>query len=75
MNQAFVRKFFSNQNPVGKTIKNGDTIFQIVGICGDARYSQIRGSIPATFYRAYKQLKETGEMTYELKTAASRGAW
>jgi hypothetical protein len=50
VNQQFARNFFGKENPLGKAVVNGKDTYQVVGICGDARFSEIRGSIPPTFY-------------------------
>ncbi|MGH9648043.1 MAG: FtsX-like permease family protein, partial [Bryobacteraceae bacterium] len=72
VNQAFVRHFFPKDNPLGKAFGNNEhDMYQIAGVSGDARYEQIRGPIPPTFYRAYKQTNDLGNMTFELKTAGS----
>jgi ABC-type antimicrobial peptide transport system permease subunit len=53
---------------------NGKDTYQIVGICGDARFNEIRGSIPPTFYRPFTQARELSQMTFEVKTAASEAS-
>jgi hypothetical protein len=53
---------------------NGKDTYQIVGICGNARYSEIRGSIPPTFYAPFTQAHELSQMTFEVKTAASEAS-
>jgi predicted permease len=71
VNQQFARNFFDKENPLGKAVVNGKNTYQIVGICGDARYNEIRGSIPPTFYAPFTQAHELSQMTFEVKTAAS----
>jgi predicted permease len=71
VNQQFVRNFFSDANPLGKAVKSGSNTYEIVGICGDARFDEIRGPVPPTFYRPFTQGRELGDMTFEVKTAAS----
>ncbi len=74
VNQQFVRSFFPGTNPLGKTVVNGDNIYQIVGICGDARFDQIRSPVPPTFYAAFTQARDLREVTFELKTAGGEGS-
>ncbi len=71
VNQEFARQFFPHTNPVSKIFGN-DTEYEIVGICGDAKYSEIRGPVPPTFYLPYMQSPELGAMTFEVKTAATQ---
>ena len=65
INQSLARKFFPKENPIGKTF-NRDHV-RIVGICADARFDQLRSEIPPTFYVPYRQQKEMGRATYELR--------
>jgi predicted permease len=71
VNQQFARQFFPDTNPLGKVFGNG-TEYEIVGICGDTKYSNIRGTVPPTFYLPYTQSPELGSMTFEVKTAAAQ---
>jgi predicted permease len=71
VNQQFVRKFYPNENPLGKTFVNNEEVYQIAGICGDARYSRVNDPVPPTFYRPFTQAKDLGGMTFEVKTALS----
>lgn len=74
VNQQFVRKFFPNINPLGKIVVNGNNKYQIVGICGDARFDEIRSPVPPTFYGAFTQARDLRNMTFELQTAASESS-
>lgn len=53
---------------------NGNNKYQIVGICGDARFDEIRSPLPPTFYGAFTQARDLRNMTFELKTAASESS-
>jgi predicted permease len=52
VNQAFVRDFLGGADPIGKTLRTGEepnypsTVYEIVGVVTDSRYSDIRGGIP-----------------------------
>ena len=73
VNQQFVREFFPDENPLGKTFRNDSRVLEIVGIVGDARYDRLRMPFPPTFYRSYLQEppNNLGPMTFEVRTAAS----
>lgn len=71
VNQQFVRNFFPNEDPLGKTLVNGNYSYRIVGICGDAHFEDVRSAAPPTFYGAFTQARDIRNMTFELKTAAS----
>ena len=72
VNQALARKRFPNVDPVGKRFRadrdgKSDWI-QIVGICADTRYSNLRDEPPAQFFMPYVQQAEVGGMVYQVRT-------
>jgi predicted permease len=71
INQTLARKRFPNTNPIGKRFKaDRETTdwIQIVGICADTRYSDLRGDPPAQFFLPYVQQPEVGTLTYQVRT-------
>jgi predicted permease len=72
VNQTFARKFFHEDNPVGKRFgisrnKPGD--IEIVGIVRDAKYTSQRDEIPPTAYLPWlQQLDSVGSVTFEVRT-------
>jgi predicted permease len=80
INQALARTRFLGQNPVGKRFSTGDNDtdghvgktannwIQIVGICGDTRYVNLRTEPPPQFFLPYVQQTRVGGMTYEIRT-------
>ena len=56
INEAFARKFFHGDNPLGHTIDLGRKTkpepYEIVGVAHDVKYAQIRRDIPPTAYFA-----------------------
>jgi predicted permease len=65
VNEAFVRRFFSGELPLGKHFKRGtpggrqiDT--EVVGVVSDSVYRNIRDGHPATMYLALTQLEQFG---------------
>ena len=80
INQALAHKRFPNVNPIGKRFKTGDgpkgdeagpDWYQIVGICADTRYAQVKDDPPPVFYLPYVQQKDSSDMTYQIRTHAS----
>ena len=58
VDETFVRKFFPNEDPIGRgiTIGNGtDAPYQIVGVVGDVRYETLESAPDPTMYVPYKQ--------------------
>jgi hypothetical protein len=57
VNQAFVRRFFPQGNPLGRVFGYGsaqqaEADFQIAGVVTDAHYRTLREPIPPTIYRS-----------------------
>jgi predicted permease len=71
INQAAVRRFFPDQNPIGRRFgmnpENSGAI-EIVGVVGDVRYNSVREEPPATIYVPYVQYG-LGPMAFEIRTA------
>ncbi len=62
LNQAAAKKFFGNENPVGKFIgigrkTNGNEI-EIIGVVSDVKYSDLRKDAPPTTYLSAIQFTE-----------------
>jgi predicted permease len=57
VNQAFARKFNLGRDAVGKHLGNrrGPLDTEIVGLVQDAKYSEVKQTIPPVFYRPYRQ--------------------
>jgi predicted permease len=71
INQALARERFANVNPIGKRFRIGDeknVWIQIVGVCADAHYSDLKGDIPAVFYLPYVQQPAAGGMIWQIRT-------
>ena len=76
VNQALARARFPRQNPIGKrfAIDFDETThaplewIEIVGICGDTRYSDLRTPSPPQFFLPFEQQREVGPMAYAIRT-------
>ena len=76
VNQALAKKRFPGSNPIGRRFKIDDdkpVWIQIVGICGDNRYMNLRDDAPPQFFLPYVQQPEVGGMTYAIRTQLSAG--
>jgi predicted permease len=70
VNEAIVKRFYPNQNPIGRTFKgDNDKVYQIVGVSRDSKYTDLRETIDPTFYILYNQSSRDSEMTYAVKTS------
>ncbi|MEJ2218316.1 MAG: ABC transporter permease [Gemmatimonadota bacterium] len=72
VNQAFARKFHLDEHDtVGKWMSlGGDTLnIQIVGLVRDAKYSEVKNEVPATFFLPYRESRQLGFLTFYARTA------
>ena len=73
INQALARKFFPNQNPVGKRFSTNTREpriwYEIVGVCADTRYASLRTEPPTLHFDLYRQMSDIGGVTYIIRTS------
>ncbi len=79
VNESLARKFFPNQNPIGKSFETGSSDnpsrLQIVGVCGDAKYDSVRKPAEPTFYIPYWEAKDgVSGVTFALSTRMKSAA-
>lgn len=80
VNEAFVRKFKLGSDVVGKMMSDqgsGSGValdMQIVGVVKDAKYSEVKGAVPALFFKPYKQTERVSSLTMYAKTAGDPSA-
>jgi predicted permease len=76
INQALARKEFAGMDPVGKTFKTEEEDrYEIIGVSADAKYADLRGDPPPTFYVLYRQQKDADHgMTFEVRTKSDPGS-
>ncbi len=78
VNQTMARRFFPNENPVGKRFsfdpeKPGQ--IEIVGLVQDAKYTSLRDDIPPTVYTSWLQEgRRVGQMNFEVRTIGEPAA-
>ena len=68
VNQAFVRKFFSKQDPIGRHFGMGDPSrsgdFEIVGVVEDTKYQEAREPAYPTFFMPFLQVSKDPKMAF-----------
>jgi len=73
VNQTFARRYFLNEDPVGKRFTFDSTKpdeVEIVGLARDAKYTRQRDEIPPTAYVPWRQeLRSMSGATFEVRTA------
>jgi predicted permease len=66
-NDTFAQRFFPRGDALGKYITWGKTDYQIVGLCRDAVYENLRQTIPPTLYFPSTQ-HHRGRMTFLVRS-------
>jgi ABC-type antimicrobial peptide transport system permease subunit len=56
VNEAFVRTYLPDRDPIGVAFTTWDAKWTIVGICRDAKYSDIKEPVSPTAYFSYRQM-------------------
>jgi predicted permease len=80
VNEAFTKRFFNGQNPIGRRIwiddpKYADKPMEIVGVVRDVRHHDLEKPIPPTFYRPLSQTDEAlGMFQMAIRTASDPAA-
>lgn len=74
VNEAFVRHFLPNQNPLGRRIFQGGGTnvkfdIEIVGVVKDAKYSGIQEAPPRVYYRPTRQFARQWGLHFYVRTA------
>ncbi|HEY6400940.1 MAG TPA: ABC transporter permease, partial [Blastocatellia bacterium] len=70
VNQEFGRRFFSNENVIGKRIKTSRREVEIIGVVADTKYMSQREEIQPLIYTPWRQeIARIGEMSFALRTA------
>ena len=68
VNQAFVRKFFARQDPIGKHLGMGDPShsgdIEIVGVVEDTKYQDAREAAYPTFFMPFLQMSKDPKMSF-----------
>ncbi|HKN76425.1 MAG TPA: ABC transporter permease [Candidatus Acidoferrum sp.] len=75
INEAFARKYFSQQDPLWKHFGVGDSAhaadFEIVGVVADAKYEDPRDAAWPTFFRPFLQMekyKDQADQSAEIRS-------
>jgi predicted permease len=80
VNEAFAKKFNLGRHLVGKHMGDGDDAdegkldTEIVGFVRDAKYSEVKDTIPPLYFKPYRQDDGLGSMTYYVRTSLEPSA-
>ncbi|HEV8485532.1 MAG TPA: ABC transporter permease [Blastocatellia bacterium] len=68
INQTMAQRYFGQDNPIGRTLSDGPTQIEIIGVVRDAKYTGFRQDTRPTIYTPY--LQGSGEqMSFAVRTA------
>ncbi|MBN1505961.1 MAG: ABC transporter permease [Sedimentisphaerales bacterium] len=67
VNEALARACFPHEDPLGQSIRLGERDYQIVGLCGNARYDRVQRAVEPTLYFSHRQATP-GAMHFEVRT-------
>ncbi|MBN2183574.1 MAG: ABC transporter permease [Sedimentisphaerales bacterium] len=68
INEALMQTCFPKEDPLNQSISVSGRNYQIVGVCGDAKYDRVQKKIEPTLYFSHRQANP-GAMYFEIRTA------
>ena len=73
VNEAFAKKFHLGRDAVGKHMSmGGNTLdMEIVGLVKDAKYNDVKDSVPPVFFLPWRQDTTRGDLTFYVRSAGS----
>jgi putative ABC transport system permease protein len=73
VNEIFAKKYFANENPIGRHFglsDGGTSDIEIIGVAKAARYNSLKRDIPPVVYIPFSQVpRGPGWISFELRTA------
>ena len=73
VNEAFARRYFQGQSPLGKRVSFGPERMEIAGMVKDIRSRSLRGEVPATVYVDAAQARRPPTGVYIVRGAEIAG--
>lgn len=74
VNEALARKYFPNEEPIGKRIGRGNTWYTIVGVVGDVRHLTLHKDISPEAYFSYLQAQWWSDVNLVIRSRRDPGA-
>jgi predicted permease len=71
VSESLARRYFPNQDPLGRQILFGGVPASIVGIARDVRYTSLRTDAPLVTYRPYRQDPGAPANTFLVRTGSA----
>lgn len=60
VNETFAKRYFPGESPIGRSIGTWRAEWEIVGVCSDIRYQNIKEAAPPTIYVPFRQFPMEG---------------
>lgn len=77
VNQSMARHFWPGRNPIGRRFsansRQADDAVEVIGVVRDAKFANLRGEIPRSFYIPILQAETIDTMTFYVRTRAGIG--
>ncbi|HEY3380116.1 MAG TPA: ABC transporter permease [Vicinamibacterales bacterium] len=70
VNEAFIRNYLPDRDPIGVAFATWDAAWTIVGVCRDAKYTDIKEPVSPTAYFSYRQMFYSRFARTHLRTAS-----
>jgi predicted permease len=75
INQTFARKYFPNEDALGKRVMVNDREVEIIGLVADTRYENQRQELQPLLYTPWRQeVARIGDMSFALRTTGDPAA-
>jgi predicted permease len=74
VNETFARRYFPGEDPLGQIVKIHGIDWQIVGVCGDAKYNNLKEETPPTVYTSFRQYVIRNSASFYVRTALPSSA-
>jgi predicted permease len=55
VNELFVKRFFRNENPIGRQVRDGDRVYQIIGVVKNTKSRTLGEDLRPVLYRSLAQ--------------------
>jgi predicted permease len=68
VNESFARRYWPNQDPIGKRLRRGNTSIEVIGLAGDVKTRRITDSGLVFLYTTHQQVYEP-DMTLIVRAA------
>ena len=60
VNEAFAKRYFSGENPIGRFFSDRRSLVQIIGVTRNASYNDVRGPVPPVAYFPFRDVDTKG---------------